>query len=128
MVAQSEVWQDVGRYKTVLWSVSDTDVQYERMMQLKTAGFLSIMHMATLMAGPDPVSPFLLRAAIEGTKTCLAIDRPFINRLEPSVHDALVPWMEQDLREPLPRTPRGGDLLAHLLFEHGLVVSISLLS
>jgi hypothetical protein len=62
-----------------------------RKQQFWMAGFWSAMHLILLGLAPDPISPWLLYAAVYG-KDGLPIDLDYIRALDPTSASILQPW------------------------------------
>ena len=113
-VCDTRLWEPRDRYSSILFYHSRHSSP-SRVLQLKTCGFLSLMHMVATLTGPDPISPFLIRAAIEGRAGTCIIDHAFLRLLSPQTLASLTPFTTIDsdveqLRNPL--NPAGGLLLA----------------
>ncbi len=77
----------------------------ERDIHLEVSGFVSLLHMVALRAGPHPISPIALRYVIEGRDHALAFDHTFIRLIDPELYERLVPWAEYEWGSPLPCHP-----------------------
>ncbi|KAJ2985620.1 hypothetical protein NUW54_g10088 [Trametes sanguinea] len=93
MTDEGALWTDAGAYKSLNFHGSKDGGLAKREAILKACGFLCHMHLAVLGVGPEPVSPFLLLAAIEGRRA-LTVDRRFIEVLDPGAFKSLKPWSD----------------------------------
>ena len=114
------VWQPLGRFQNIRWHPGGANGVRSRVLALRTAGFLALFHMLVLRTGPDPISPYLLRFAIEGPARACAIDHAFMRLLDPTLYDNLGPWLAHDRSTALPRDPR--DKLHSILLAAGMDV------
>ncbi|KAI1783770.1 hypothetical protein LXA43DRAFT_1102144 [Ganoderma leucocontextum] len=105
------LWQTRGRYSTI--EFRPYAQERERGLHLRSCGFLCLLHMVALGAGPDPISPFLLRAAIEDEDVALQIDAALLRLLAPDDFATLIPWISHDKSVPVARnvTTRVASLL-----------------
>ncbi|KAL7283534.1 hypothetical protein ACG7TL_002968 [Trametes sanguinea] len=71
-----------------------------RRARLQACGFLVLLHMVVLHAGPDPISPFLLRAAIEDRSRAMVADSSFLGVLDPDTYKTLAPWIQHSRMSP----------------------------
>ncbi|KAI0706371.1 hypothetical protein C8Q76DRAFT_748384 [Earliella scabrosa] len=119
VVADESIWQPRGRFHAIRWGpYSLGALPRHREVKLKVAGYVALLHMIAVKAGPDPVSPFLLRLAIEGGSRASRIDHAFMQLLEPDIYHSLGPWIQHDMTKPLPAA--AGDPLFHLIIDVGL--------
>lgn len=88
---------------------------------MKRAGFVCLLHMVMLRTGPDPISPYLLRTAIEGVDAALIIDHAFMRLVDPSLYESLRPWLEFERNVSLPSDP--SDPLWQLIAQADIDVS-----
>ncbi|KAH9857659.1 hypothetical protein C2E23DRAFT_881239 [Lenzites betulinus] len=79
---EGALWTACGAYKTINFHSSKDGGLAERETALKACGFLSFLHLLLLEVGPEPVSPFLLHAALDG-RASLKVDKAFIDALDP---------------------------------------------
>ncbi|PIL36087.1 hypothetical protein GSI_01747 [Ganoderma sinense ZZ0214-1] len=93
------LWQDRGRYSTIqfLPYIPPQD----RILHFMSCGFLCVLHIVALEIGPEPISPFLLRAAIEEVEGALQIDTALLRLLAPEDFETLLPWITHDRSVPL---------------------------
>ena len=99
-VEDKDLWEPRGRYMSVLFHHSRRSVP-SRQSRLRACGFLALLHMVALHTGPDPISPFLLRASYEERAYALRADVPFLQILSPEASTALAPWVNLDVSTPL---------------------------
>ena len=92
---------------------------------MKRAGFLALFHMLILRTGPDPISPYLLRAALEGIEAALTIDHAFMRLVDPSLYSSLRPWLEFERGALIPSDP--ADDLVQLMMQADIDVRCCLL-
>lgn len=96
MLPQSPVWTPAGDYWTItLPSITDD----ESIPALTAWGILTMTHIFRLGSLPSKVSPFLIRAIIEGLESLLDLD--FINQMEPDCSAHLKKWIELDPNQVL---------------------------
>ena len=106
VLEDTTVWQPRGRFTTLRWSPC-TPGTYPRTreIKIKVAGFVALLHMVLFRAGPDPISPFLLRLAIEGRARACTLDPPFLRLLDADMYRLLTPWASYDRTQGLPEDP-----------------------
>lgn len=124
MVADSAYWTDAGEFKTLNLHGSKDGGLAQREAVLMAFGFLCFMHVVNLGLGPEPVSPFLLLAALSG-RSGMVVDKAFIRDLDVPAYLALEPWViwaESGDRLPV-RLNTYDTPLASLLNEAGINVS-----
>ena len=122
VLSDPSIWQPRGRFHTIRWSAySLGGLPRSREVKLRVAGFVALLHMLALKAGPDPISPFLLRLAIKGGARAARIDHAFMQLLEPDIYHTLAPWISHSSTQPLPSS--AGDPLFSLIVDVGLDVS-----
>ncbi|KAI0363108.1 hypothetical protein BV20DRAFT_1058329 [Pilatotrama ljubarskyi] len=93
LTADTSVWADTGAYKSLsLHSSMDGGLE-DREAMLKAAGFISFMHIVIMGVGPEPISPFLLQAVLEGRGGFL-LHKKFIEDLDPDNFNVLKPWYD----------------------------------
>ncbi|KAJ3011463.1 hypothetical protein NUW54_g2161 [Trametes sanguinea] len=117
-----DLWETRGRYSSILFHPS-RGVIPARYVRLQVCRFLALLHMVHLHAGPEPISPFLIRAAIEERQHALALDAPFLRLLEPDMYMAVASWAERDrmtVPNTSPQTPIGQLLYAANINPRGL--------
>ncbi|CDO71247.1 hypothetical protein BN946_scf184908.g4 [Trametes cinnabarina] len=102
--ADHDLWEIRGHYASILFHVSRSVIP-TRHARLQACGFLALLHMVVVHIGPDPVSPFLLRAAIEDHSRAMAMDQSFLGTLDPGTYKALGAWRERDSSAPLKPGP-----------------------
>lgn len=101
MIGESDLWtQRSGRYMSLRFH-SSCMVLSQRYARLQAYGFMTMLYMVNLRSGPDPVSPFLLRAVIETRARACAADTAFLRLLDPEVHQSILPWVMRDRNSPL---------------------------
>lgn len=100
MLADSDLWVQRGRYTTIRFH-SSRMVLPHRYPRLQACGFVAVLHMVTMRAGPDPISPFLLRAAIETRSRACAADVAFLQLLDPEAYQSVIPWVARSRTAPL---------------------------
>lgn len=101
MTAESDLWtQRSGRYMSLRFH-SSRMVLPQRYARLQACGFMVMLYMVNLRSGPDPISPFLLRAVIETRARACAVDMAFLRLLDPEVHQSILPWVTRDRNSPL---------------------------
>ena len=105
IVADDVHWQARGRYHIIRWHIGGEHGLRSREIAMKRAGFVSLLHMVMLRTGPDPISPYLLRTAIEGADAALVIDHAFMRLVDPSLYESLRPWLEFERNVSLPTHP-----------------------
>ncbi|GBE82503.1 hypothetical protein SCP_0408870 [Sparassis crispa] len=118
MTSEVRFWVEKGVYKSLVFH-SSTDHFRTRDCILKAYGFLCLMHLVNLGQGPEPVSPFLLQAVIDGRSNIL-IDREFILSLDPGQFAVLQPWYDWNGTSPLTTDPKTD--LGALLIEADIVI------
>ncbi|KAJ2973809.1 hypothetical protein NUW54_g11995 [Trametes sanguinea] len=114
VTGDGDLWEMRGQYASILFHASHSAIPVRR-ARLRACGFLSLLHMVVLHAGPDPISPFLLRAAIEDRSRAMSADASFLRVLDPDTYKALAPWVERDQMSPLrlePLSPLGQLLMS----------------
>ncbi|TFK81813.1 hypothetical protein K466DRAFT_604199 [Polyporus arcularius HHB13444] len=114
LVSDQRYWHPVGKYfcmRSGPTGVSDRDDH------LATCGFMALMHMIGVGRGPDPMSPFALRYAIEGRDRACVLDPAFIRLIDPMLYAQLAPWAEYEWGSPLPKDP--AHKLNSLIFSAG---------
>ncbi|KAI0668383.1 hypothetical protein C8Q78DRAFT_1046861 [Trametes maxima] len=100
--SNAALWVDQGAFKTLNFHSSKDGGLPGREAAFRVCGFLCYLHLAVLGVGPEPVSPFLLHAAISG-RAALQVDKGFINALDPVSFARLRPWDDWVRScEPLP--------------------------
>ncbi|KAL7277990.1 hypothetical protein ACG7TL_007943 [Trametes sanguinea] len=107
--ADHDLWEPRGQYSSILFHASRSVIPTRR-ARLQACGFLALLHMLVLHAGPDPVSPFLLRAAIEDRSRAMSADPSFLGVLDPDTYNTLAAWVDRDHTSPLhldPLSPLG---------------------
>ncbi|KAI0351091.1 hypothetical protein OH77DRAFT_1593049 [Trametes cingulata] len=111
-LTDSDLWEQRDRYKLLILHPSREMIPSRR-ARLQACGFLALLHLVTVRTGPDPISPFLLRLALEGHARAMSLDVPFLQRLSPETYTALLPWAERDPTLPLDMSPQSpiGQLL-----------------
>ena len=97
-----------GRYYTIRWHVGGAQGLRSRQVAMKTSGFLSLLHMVILHTAPDPISPWVLRYAIEGLMGACIIDHAFMQLIDPDLYKTLRPWRLHDQADALPDDPLDG--------------------
>ncbi|KAI9062193.1 hypothetical protein FKP32DRAFT_861807 [Trametes sanguinea] len=102
--ADHDLWETRGQYLSILFHASRSAIPTRR-ARLQACGFLALLHMLVLHAGPDPVSPFLLRAAIEDRSRAMSADPSFLGVLDPDTYKTLTAWVDRDRSFPLPPDP-----------------------
>ncbi|RDX52123.1 hypothetical protein OH76DRAFT_1416737 [Lentinus brumalis] len=112
ITSQRGCWQPLGRYTTITWFLK-RGVREERDVALRTAGFLSLLHLVLWLVGPDPISPFALLNILVGRPLTCRYDEAFMLSMDPELAARMEPWKSFDITQPLPRDPT--DPLYHLL-------------
>ncbi|KAI0360820.1 hypothetical protein OH77DRAFT_1418840 [Trametes cingulata] len=112
-LADADLWEQRDHYKSILFHPSRQAIPGRR-VRLQACGFLALLHMVLVRAGPDPISPFLLRMMFEDSPaSAMSLDAPFLQRLSPETYAALAPWAERDRAVPPDMSPQSpiGQLL-----------------
>lgn len=102
LVADERYWQPHGRFTHIRPGPAGFP---EREEHYTVCGFFALWHMTALRLGPHPISPFLLRYAIEGRDRALSFDQPFLRLLDSELYDKLLPWAHYAWGTPLPANP-----------------------
>ena len=89
-----DLWQTRGSYSTIQFLPYAQE--RERTLHLKTCGYLCLLLMVVLQSGPDPISPFLLRAVIEPRESACSADLAFLRVISPEDGQTLMPWISYD--------------------------------
>ena len=95
----SNLWQTRGPYSTLQFLPFAQE--RERTVDLQTCGFICLLHMVALGSGPEPVSPFLLRAIIEPREVACKVDISLLRLLSPDDFATLAPWISRDKSQRL---------------------------
>ncbi|KAL7283154.1 hypothetical protein ACG7TL_002580 [Trametes sanguinea] len=125
MTDEHAFWSDIGAYKSLNFHGSKDGGLAKREAILKACGFLCYMHLAVLGVGPEPVSPFLLLAVLEGRRA-LTVDRQSIDELDPGAFKTLKPWydwVEAGSPEPRVHLHKVTTDLGRLMMEAGINTS-----
>jgi hypothetical protein len=79
------------------------------------AGFWSAMHLVTLLLTPDPISPWLLYAAVYG-ESGIPTDIEYIRALDPHSATTLEPWFAFQATDSI--SDDAGEPIQQLLMHH----------
>ncbi len=104
VVGQHRYWQSHGRYHVIRW-FGRRDPRLERDAALRTAGFISLLHLVLLLVGPDPISPWLLLLALLRRSYACRVDEPFMASVDAGLLLSVQPWRSLDTTRPLPQEP-----------------------
>jgi hypothetical protein len=101
VVQQNGLWALQHGYGTISFFPVPRPGDEARALQLKTAGYLTLLVMYRTGQGPCPISPLLPLVAVEGTDS-FTTSKEFLSQLMPTAYAATVqPWFERDLQEPI---------------------------
>ncbi|TFK82278.1 hypothetical protein K466DRAFT_603805 [Polyporus arcularius HHB13444] len=119
LVGDERYWKAVGRYRCVRPGPSGV---VERETHLTLCGYFALLQMVSIHVGPLPISPMVLRYAIEGRDAALSFDSMFIRLIDPDLYDRLAPWDEYEWGTALPSDP--SHPLITLIFSAGVDVKV----
>ncbi|RPD52498.1 hypothetical protein L227DRAFT_568566, partial [Lentinus tigrinus ALCF2SS1-6] len=102
LVADRRYWQPHGRFTVIRPGPANIP---EREEHYTLCGFFALWHMIAMGVGPQPISPFLLRYAIEGCERACMLDPAFLRLIDPDLYGGLVPWSDYVWGSPLPADP-----------------------
>jgi hypothetical protein len=87
-------WRSTTKYSIIHFNGLPS---ISRQRSLWTHGFLSAIHIHTLLLGPDPLSPWVIYAAMcSGVSAWDDLDLALISRLDPEAGKTLAPWFSID--------------------------------
>lgn len=69
---------------------------------MRTAGFMSMLHIYSGLGGPMPISPWVLLNSILGRDEACQINTQLWKRLDDDLYARMRPWLEYDGSSPLP--------------------------
>ncbi|KAI0744664.1 hypothetical protein C8Q76DRAFT_688012 [Earliella scabrosa] len=95
-----------GRFHTIRWHIRGSQPLPSRQVAMKTAGFVTLLHMVVSQRGPDPISPWILRYVIKGMMGACTIDHAFMQLLDGNLYKTLAPWLDHDRNALLPTNPQ----------------------
>ncbi len=102
VVHDEACWQEMGRYYIPTIHLDGVTTVSARIAKMKTAGFLSMLHLLAGLGGPHPISPFLLLLAIVGRERACLVDAPLWRVLDVELYERFRPWWEYDGMSAVP--------------------------
>ncbi|TFK78328.1 hypothetical protein K466DRAFT_570910 [Polyporus arcularius HHB13444] len=102
VVHDQACWQEMGRYYIPTIHLDGVTTVSARIAKMKTAGFLSMLHLLAGLGGPHPISPFLLLLAIVGRERACLVDAPLWRVLDVELYERFRPWWEYDGMSAVP--------------------------
>lgn len=102
VVKDQACWQEMGRYYIPTTHLDGLTVEPTRIAKMKTAGFLSVLHILAGLGGPHPISPFLLLLAIVGRERACVLDAALWRLLDAELLQRFTAWAEYDGVTPVP--------------------------